>query len=308
LTVLHQIAPQYAYIHHHGTFDHFTRPWRHKLPIYLHHLFPVHRVIPLRGDLQDFNCLETHAHELTRKRYIVQARLTDNCDVPYDSMLVQEYLQNNGTLPEEMQAGRILSILIAPFENRLTAFIGVSWATQNLSPWAGGVAPLNESVPNRAGLKLIEALDAFGVQLWKGDHALDIGAAPGAWTMILRRRGLHVTAVAPDRMYHWLADDPDIQICRMTAEDYLTVCNTTFDLITNDMILDAQESARLMVAYARHLRSGGVAIMTLKLRQYSRKRVMDHSFRILRKAYKIIRVRQLVSNRSEVTLFLRRKD
>ena len=63
-----------------------------------------------------------------------------------------------------------------------------------------------------------------------------------------------------------------------------------------------------MDAYATHLRPQGLALMTLKLRMWQRRRVMDHSYRILRHCYKIIRVRQLVSNRKEVTLFLRRKD
>jgi hypothetical protein len=54
-----------------------------------------------------------------------------------------------------------------------------------------------------------------------------------------------------------------------------------------------------MVEYTRHLRREGIAIMTLKLAERNRQRVMDHSYRILRKAYKIIRVRQLVSNRKK---------
>ena len=55
------------------------------------------------------------------------------------------------------------------------------------------------------------------------------------------------------------------------------------------------------------LRAAGIALMTIKLRPHNRRRVMDHSFRILRKAYQIVRVRQLVNNRSEVTLFLRKR-
>jgi spermidine synthase len=93
----------------------------------------------------------------------------------------------------------------------------------------------------------------------------------------------------------------------MLAHEYLEQCHTTFDLIVNDMKLDTQDSARLMVEYARCLRPQGIAIMTLKLRDHNRQRIMDHAFRILRRAYKIIHVRQLVSNRNEVTLFLRRK-
>ncbi len=72
--------------------------------------------------------------------------------------------------------------------------------------------------------------------------------------------------------------------------------------------LDARDSARLMADYAPHLRRGGIALMTLKLRVQDQRKLMDHAFRILRHAYRIIRVRQLVSNRKEVTLFLRRKD
>jgi hypothetical protein len=94
----------------------------------------------------------------------------------------------------------------------------------------------------------------------------------------------------------------------LRAEDFLSRCQTTYDLVVNDIKLDVQDSARLMVDYATHLRREGVAVTTIKLRQRNQQRVMDHSFRILRKAYKIIQVRQLVSNRQEVTLFLRRKE
>ena len=178
-----------------------------------------------------------------------------------------------------------------------------------LSPWAGGQRLFAETVPNRAGFKLIEALNTFGIRLQTGSHALDLGAAPGAWTTVLRRRGVRVTAVAPaEKYYRWLLSDPAVRIFPMTAEDYLPVCDTTYDLITNDMILDAQDSARLMIDYAEYLRPHGTAIMTVKLRSHNERRVMDHSFRLLRQAYKIIRVRQLVSNRREVTLFLQRKE
>jgi 23S rRNA (cytidine2498-2'-O)-methyltransferase len=119
---------------------------------------------------------------------------------------------------------------------------------------------------------------------------------------------MRVTAVAPTPLYPWLLYDGGVNYQPLRAEDFLGRCQTTYDLIVNDMKLDTQDSARLMVEYARCLRSEGIAIMTLKLRAENMERRMDHAFRILRKAYKIIRVRQLVSNRKEVTLFLRRKE
>jgi 23S rRNA (cytidine2498-2'-O)-methyltransferase len=185
--------------------------------------------------------------------------------------------------------------------------MGISRAAHNLSPWAGGQIPVPEPVSNRAGFKLLEALQAFAIHLRKGDHALDLGAAPGAWTTLLRRRGVRVTAVAPTPMYPWLMLDPGVIYQPTIAEEFLGRCGDTFDLIVNDMWLDARDSARLMVDYARHLRPNGIALMTLKLRMKNKQRLMDHAFRILRKRYRIVRVRQLVSNRHEVTLFLRHK-
>ena len=187
------------------------------------------------------------------------------------------------------------------------AYLGVSTAEENLSLYAGGQIPITEPVCNRAGYKLIEALSVFAIRLRRGDHALDLGAAPGAWTTLLRQRGLRVTAVAPTPLYPWLMLDGDVSYQPMTAGDFLNRCDTTYDLIVNDMKLFVRESARLMIDYAAHLRTGGIGIMTLKLHTRNKRGQMDHAFRILRKAYKIIRVRQLVSNRSEVTLFLRRK-
>lgn len=167
---------------------------------------------------------------------------------------------------------------------------------------------VTESVPNRAGFKLLEAISTFALRLRPGDRVLDLGAAPGAWTTLLRRRGLSVTAVAPTPLYPWLTFDPGVTYYPLLAEEFLTRCGDVYDLIVNDMKLDARNSAYVMVDYSSHLRSQGIAIMTLKLHDQNQRGVMDHAFRILRRAYKIIRVRQLVSNRREVTLFLRRKS
>ncbi len=210
--------------------------------------------------------------------------------------------------PAKTPTGQVLSVLVAGSRTDLRAYLGVSRAAENISPWVGGQIPITEAVSNRAGYKLLEALATFAIRLRQGDHALDLGAAPGAWTTLLRRRGMEVTAIAPTPLYPWLAFDPGVHYQPMTAEAYLGQCQTVFDLIVNDMKMDAQPSARLMVDYADQLRREGIALMTLKLRKTNQQRVMDHAFRILRKRYKVLRVRQLVSNRQEVTLFLRRKE
>ncbi len=301
---LETLSPQHLFIKAPGSFEQFTRPFRRSMPIYLHRLFPVHQHFKLAGTRTDIGRILQKARKLSSDTFITQAHIRGN--LPYDDKEI--ILCLDGKLPDntDVPSGRILSILVTKVNGRWMCYMGLSWATQNLSPYASGRPFYSQRIPNRAGLKLLESIDSFGIRLRPGDHALDLGAAPGAWTLIMRHYGLCVTAIAPAPMYDFLQDDNQIRHYPLTAEDYLLQCDEQFDILLNDMILDAQDSARLMLAYAPHLRSEGIAIMTVKLRMRKQRRILDHYLRILRKAYKIIRIRQLVSNQKEVTLFLRR--
>jgi len=302
---LERAALGYFFLEAPGSFGKLTEPWQHHLPIYLHHLFPVHHIVSLTRTRDDLACLCEAAHKIAPRHALVQVRAVPGDQIAYSCADVEQAITNAPPIYcVQPPSGRVLSILIG----QKCAYLGVSWAAQNISPFAGGQIPITEPVSNRAGYKLIEALHTFDIRLRRGDSALDLGAAPGAWTTLLRRRGLSVTAVAPAPLYPWLMYDTGVHYQPMLAEEYLTRCTTSYNLIVNDMKLDAQDSARLMVDYARHLRSGGIAVMTLKLRSRNRLQVIDQSLRLLRKAYKIIRVRQLVANKQEITLFLRRKE
>lgn len=290
------LSPKHHLIQTSCSFNQLTSPWRHKLPIYLHHLFPVQYQAQLDNRLDKF--VQQVCHHVS-KFDVVQVHIVGDCS--YSAYDIRHAICPHPN--RKRQNTQVLSILIVDGDCTL----GISPITHNLSRHPMGRPYFSEAVPNRAGLKLMEALDVFGIRLRKNAHALDLGAAPGAWTTVLRRHGLHVTAVAPAMMYDWLQDDPCITHFNITAEDYIHRCDTTYDIIVNDMIMDAQDSAHLMVKYANHLRENGIAIMTIKLRLWNTMRVLDHSYRILRKAYKIIQVRQLVSNKKEVTLFLRKK-
>ena len=131
-----------------------------------------------------------------------------------------------------------------------------------------------------------------------------MGAAPGGWTRVLRQKEQYVTAVDPAHLHPSLEDDTGVRHMQMTAEEYLAQYPDTFDLIVNDMRLDARDSARLMVDYAPHLYPHGAAIMTLKLPKEKRSIAIDHSFNILKKAYNLKNARQLFHNRSEITIYL----
>src|SRR5690606_36831402 len=71
------------------------------------------------------------------------------------------------------------------------------------SPWPLGIPRLrlHHEAPSRSALKLEEALlvllDERERDQWlkPGMHAADLGAAPGGWTWVLARHGVHVTAI-----------------------------------------------------------------------------------------------------------------
>jgi 23S rRNA (cytidine2498-2'-O)-methyltransferase len=237
--------------------------------------------------------------------FSVQTRLfTDVPYKPFDvNSALSDVIQTRTGAPLDVRwPTQILSVVAA----EKTAYLGVSLANQNLSDWAGGVrrfAREPEQI-SRAEFKLLEALEAFKIDLPLRGIALDLGAAPGGWTRVLRQREQYVTAVDPAHLHPSLQADKSVRHKQITAEAYLAEYPDTFDLIVNDMRLDVRDSARLMVSYAPYLYPHGLAIMTLKLPKEKRRAAIDHSLNILKQAYHLQNARQLFHNRSEITVCL----
>jgi 23S rRNA (cytidine2498-2'-O)-methyltransferase len=204
---------------------------------------------------------------------------------------------------------QVVSVICVGHAQGGTAYLGVSATTHNLSDWAGGMRRFarEEEQVSRSEFKLLEAIEVFGLDLAPRGVALDLGAAPGGWTRILRRHALYVTAVDPGDLDPRLAGDRGVRHKRMSAEAYLANAPDHFDVIVNDMRMDARDSARLMVAYAPQLYAHGWALMTLKLAETKRRTALDHAFAILQEAYTIAGARHLFHNRSEITVYLRPK-
>ncbi|MEZ4658183.1 MAG: SAM-dependent methyltransferase [Caldilineaceae bacterium] len=207
---------------------------------------------------------------------------------------------------------QILSVVCAEValndsdEMQAVALIGLSLASHNLSDWAGGrrrFAREAEQV-SRAEFKLLEALEIFYIELPPRGVALDLGAAPGGWTRVLRGLDQYVTAVDPAELDPRVKADRSVRHKRITAEAYLAAEPDTFDIIVNDIRMDARDSARLMGAYAKQLYADGLALVTLKLPEQNRRAILDEALQILKQHYEVRGARQLFHNRSEVTVYL----
>jgi 23S rRNA (cytidine2498-2'-O)-methyltransferase len=293
--------------------------WSQNPPIFIRHICPAQIKVKLNGRPDDLEQLATAVPDLLAPldpalSFSVQTRLLAD-GLPY-----KPFDLNNG-LATVVQAAssapldardpqQILSVVVADNDadkGGLTGYLGLSPAALNLSNWAGGMRRFAREAAqiSRAEFKLLEALEWFGLTLPPRGTALDLGAAPGGWTRILRLHEQYVTAVDPANLHPSLYQDRNVRHLRLTAEDYWQREPDTFDLIVNDMRLDGRDSARLMVAYARCLYPGGATLMTLKLPHNGREAVLDHAFNILRRVYEIAGARQFFHNRSEITLFLK---
>jgi 23S rRNA (cytidine2498-2'-O)-methyltransferase len=294
--------------------DVFAARLRKQPPVFCRHVCPVQVRIPLKQATSDLETLAEAARQLTPRlldaprldatqTFSVQTRLIGE-GWPYARYDVNtrlaDALTGQGFTLDVRQPVQVLSVALTPNEG----YLGVSYAADNLSDWAGGVRRFKwePGQISRAEFKLLEAMETFGLS-WPGaGSALDLGAAPGGWTRIARIHGMQVTAVDPGDMDPHFAADPGVRHLRHTAQRYLPGTDETFDVILNDMRMDAHDSARLMLTARRNLKPGGWALMTLKLPHSHAERVATSALALLRERYTLIGARQLFHNRNEVTV------
>lgn len=285
-------------------------------PMYLRHVCPAEVEIPLAGERSDLQALSQAFSDLcgrlsAAQSFSVQTRILEGFQPDYKRFDVNTALADlalaSGAALDVKSPAQIVSVTLSQGRG----FLGLSTPEENISDWAGGARRYKREAGqvSRAEFKLLEALEVFGLTLLDGQRALDLGAAPGGWTRILRRHGLYVVAVDPAALDPRIGRDRRVTHIRKTAQAYFEDADASFDLMVNDMKMDSAESAALTAQGAASLRCGGCAILTLKLPEdastWSGR--VEQATQTLRDAYEIIGVRQLFHNRSEVTFALRKK-
>ena len=121
--------------------------------------------------------------------FSVQTRLVES-GWPYArydvNLRLSELLVGQGVPLDVRQPAQVLSVVLAPGQG----YLGLSHAADNVSDWAGGARRFKreKGQVSRAEFKLLEAMELFGLSLRAGGTALDLGAAPGGWTRIMRKQ------------------------------------------------------------------------------------------------------------------------
>jgi len=156
-----------------------------------------------------------------------------------------------------------------------------------------------ENPPNRAYLKLWEALALYGCYPAQGETAIDLGASPGGWTYVMQSLGVNVTAVDKAPLEPRIAQLPNVTFLKQSAFA-LNPANlkTAVDWLLCDVACYPERSYHLIMAW---LNSGKAKrmIVTIKLQGATNLEVIGRF-----KAIPGARVIHLLQNKHEVTLLL----
>jgi 23S rRNA (cytidine2498-2'-O)-methyltransferase len=282
---------------------------------FIRHLAPVARTLRLTGRDDDADALRDAVAALASRAtpdasFAVQVRYAGARRQPLSeaglSRMLDEPLLDAGLRRDVREPGWIVSLLCCDD----LAYLGASVAEQNLSNWAGGAQRFREEqdMISRAEFKLLEALSVFNVALPERGQALDLGASPGGWTRVLRMRGISVTAVDPADLHASLRRDTGVRHVRRWALPFLDETRERYDVLVNDMRMDALESAQVMLRGADVLTPGALAVMTIKLPERGGRSKALRAIDALQARYAVLGARQLHHNRSEITVVLRARD
>lgn len=133
------------------------------------------------------------------------------------SRLIEEQLRQYNKLERSFPIEEPIPIIgsFSLLDNNTLVF-----STKRLRKWPQGVAHFIEdkiNPPNRAYLKLWEALSLLEHYPKPGDKALDLGASPGGWTYVMQSLGTKVTAVDKAELEPKIAQLPNVSYLQQSA-------------------------------------------------------------------------------------------
>ena len=185
-----------------------------------------------------------------------------------------------------------------------------------------------EKAVSRAEFKIIEAFREFG--LAPPGVAIDMGAAPGGWSLFLARNGASVIAIDSGELEYGKILKAGVKVrkmalgkvpiksgdikpksiihmkCRLEKAASM-LKNIKVDFVGDDINVGGIESSRAVIGYSRFMKKNAVLIMTVKCMHRSVGRYMKEVESILRPKFRIVRWKVLPHNRQEITLFAMKK-
>lgn len=230
-------------------------------------------------------------------RRAVARELDDGIAEALDALLDRDVAE--AFVDDELEAERFAQIWVVDDE---TAFVGLTAARDVLSrrPGARRPAQRGADLPSRAGLKLEEAFEWIGVSPGRGETVVDLGAAPGAWSLVAARTGARVTAV--DRKPLELPE-PHPRIEAQIANAFEFAPEDTVDWLLVDLSARPHDVSQLLAKWGRKVWARQV-VASVKLPMRLKVEEVERLRETLEAAHwQGLRIRQLFLDRAEVTLY-----
>jgi 23S rRNA (cytidine2498-2'-O)-methyltransferase len=175
----------------------------------------------------------------------------------------------------------------------------------DLAPWPAGAAPVpdDHTPPSRAYRKLEEAFQWMNAAPGPGETCVDLGAAPGSWTLMAARRGAQVLAVDRAPLAPNVARAPGVTAVAGNAFTYEP--RRPVDWLLCDVVCEPARAIALVDDWlsARRCRNLVVTIKFKGRDQYGALADLDPIFARVSAAF--ARVKHLATNKNEVTVMVR---
>lgn len=183
---------------------------------------------------------------------------------------------------------------------------------------------------SRAEFKLMEAFDEFKIKIKGKKFALDLGAAPGGWSVFLAKQGFNVLAIDQGELnvknindlkieYMEFLKDQNTDIDKLLSKYQILHVKdkfqsllenkiaTKFLLMTCDMNISPSEASQAVLLFKNMLVSGGALIFTIKCKTLYAKNFIEEAVGVLSKDFEILQILALPNNRQELTLYAKKK-
>lgn len=175
----------------------------------------------------------------------------------------------------------------------------------DLAPWPAGAPPVpdDRAPPSRAYRKLEEAFQWMNAAPGPGETCIDLGAAPGSWTLMAARRVAQVLAVDRAPLAPAVARVPGVTALAGDAFTYRPPSRV--DWMLSDVVCDPPRAIGLVDDWlsARRCRNLVVTIKFKGRDQYGALAALDPIFARAKAAF--ARVKHLATNKNEVTVMVR---
>lgn len=198
----------------------------------------------------------------------------------------------------QAEGGQLVQVCML---SKTTWAYGVILVAVAPSLYPGGVLRIRrpKGAPSRSAQKLLEALAWLGHGPEAHESCVDLGAAPGGWSLVLAARRCRVLAVDLGSLMPEVAQ----QVYHTRTNAFLFVPEESVDWLFCDMAYRPLEVAALLARWGRR-RWARFLLCNIKLPMKKRVEMIRRVREILSTGgWTDLRVRQLYHDRDEVTIF-----